>query len=297
MDKKKELSRLVIYLLLTFSMSWIIFILFAVSGGKFDGEKPYMESLVGLGMLIPFISHVLTRWITKEGFAVTGHDSMMLGISFKDKKWKYYVFAILIPWLYFELSSIIVACIYPNTISFENYKKMDVGLAIAILFPLIAIENGIIISFAALGEEGGWRGYMMPKLQKLVGMKKAILIGGVIWGIWHAPLTCVGHNFGTDYPGFPYLGIFLMCIFCIFIGIMLTFITIKTESIWPAAIMHAVNNSNPSCLKFFVDTTELGGTAQIINFCSLLLPVAVIGGICLIRMIKDLKKSENRSKN
>ena len=73
--------------------------------------------------------------------------------------------------------------------------------------PANAIVSGTIGSFAALGEEGGWRGYMMPKLFKITGRKRALIIGGVICGLWHAPLTCIGHNFGTDYPGFPYLGI------------------------------------------------------------------------------------------
>lgn len=94
---------------------------------------------------------------------------------------------------------------------------------------------------------------MMPKLMKLMGQKRAFLVGGIIWGLWHAPLTCIGHNFGTDYPGFPYVGILLMCIFCTLIGTILTMLTIKSGSIWPATIMHAVNNGMPSILRFFIN--------------------------------------------
>lgn len=93
---------------------------------------------------------------------------------------------------------------------------------------------------------------MMPKLIELMGMPKAIIVGGIIWGLWHAPLTCVGHNFGMDYPGFPYLGIILMCLFCTALGTVLMYVTIKTNSIWPAAFMHAVNNSVPSVLFLFM---------------------------------------------
>ena len=86
-DKKVEIKRLLIYLVLSFGLTWIIFFAYILNGGKWDNSNSYMEQIVGLGMLMPFIAHILTRMITKEGFAMTGKDSLMLGISFKDKKW------------------------------------------------------------------------------------------------------------------------------------------------------------------------------------------------------------------
>ena len=153
----------------------------------------------------------------------------------------------------------------------------------------MAIINGAIGSFAAFGEEGGWRGYMMPKLIELVGTKKAVFIGGIIWGVWHAPLTCVGHNFGLDYPGFPYLGILLMCVDCTSMGIMLTYITQKTNSIWPAAIMHAVNNANPSILAVYTNTERAAQVMPnpIMGFVILLIPTIVIGSICLVLLCRE----------
>ena len=81
----------------------------------------------------------------------------------------------------------------------------------------------------------------------------ALLCGGIIWGLWHAPLTCIGHNFGTDYPGFPYVGIVQMCIFCTLVGVLLTILTEKSGSVWPAAFMHAIGNAGPSILQGFVN--------------------------------------------
>ena len=93
-----------------------------------------------------------------------------------------------------------------------------------------------------LFKKSGFRGYMMPKLMKLFGTGKAAIVGGTIWGLWHLPLICMGQNFGTEYPGYPFLGILLMTVNCICAGSVLTFLTIKSKSIWPAAVMHAVNN-------------------------------------------------------
>lgn len=289
MDKKMEAKRLFLYLALSFFLTWIVFFTYIITGHKWDGSNPRMESLSALGMLIPVLAHVLTRWITKEGFSLTGKGSMMLGISLKNKKWMFYLFALFMPWIYFEIGHGLSLLIYPDLFDPEYYKVMGIAKNIIPLLPLMAIINGAIGSFAAFGEEGGWRGYMMPKLIELVGIKKAVFIGGIIWGLWHAPLTCVGHNFGLDYPGFPYLGILLMCVDCTFMGIMLTYITQKTNSIWPAAIMHAVNNANPSILAVYTNTERAAEVMPnpIMGFVILLIPTIVIGSICLALLCRE----------
>lgn len=134
---------------------------------------------------------------------------------------------------------------------------------------------------------------MMPKLIKLIGLPKAIIVGGVIWGLWHAPLTCVGHNFGTDYPGFPYVGIMLMCIDCTLTGVMLTYITIKAESVWPAAIMHAVNNGNPAILKNFINQEVFNAKYpnSVLPFVLMMIPMLIIIGIIIVSEIRKSSSS------
>lgn len=289
MDRKLETKRLLIYLCATFLISWIPMIAMNCFGFRWDGERPELEQLAALCMLAPAIGHIFTRWITKEGYAVTGQDSMRLGISFKDKKWKYFLFAMLIPWLYLEITHGILLMIYPETFDANYVVSQGLDSRTPYLLPILAIVNGTVASFAAFGEEFGWRGYMIPKMTKLWGLPKAILFGGIIWGVWHAPLTVVGHNFGTDYPGFPYVGIGLMCIICIFMGMMLTYVTIKSESIWPAAIMHAVNNAGPSILAGFTNAEKLDEVSgnTLVSFCTLIFTIAVIGIICMIQLRKN----------
>lgn len=289
MNKKLETKRLFLYLALSFGLTWIIFLAFILTGHKWDGSNPRLESFTALGMLMPFLAHVLTRWVTKEGFAMTGKDSMMLGISLKNKKWLYYVFAMLIPWVYFEIWHALALLVSPQMFDPQYYKVIGIEKNLVWLMPLNGIVTGSVISFAALGEEGGWRGYMMPKLMKLLGTQKAVFAGGIIWGLWHAPLTCVGHNFGTEYPGFPYLGILVMCIDCTLMGIMLTYITEKTGSIWPAAIMHAVNNANPSILALFTNTEKGTGILQnpFFGYFLYFIPTTVIAGICFVLLCKE----------
>lgn len=285
MDRKLELKRLLIYLAVTFGISWAWFLGITAKGYLWDTESA-MSSVIGFGMLVPFSANLITRWITKEGFAMTGKDSLMLGISFQDKKWIFFLMALFIPWIYDELAEVFTIVVFPQAFDPMYYQKMEMDKDIVFIFPLVAIVQATVVSFGALGEEGGWRGYMMPKLMKLLGYKKAILIGGVIWGVWHAPITCIGHNFGTDYPGFPYLGILTMCIFCTLMGVILTFVTVKSGSIWPAAIMHAVNNATPSILNFFVNKDIVNELLpnKILSWVFLLIPVAIVAGICFVFM-------------
>ena len=277
-----DVSRLLIYLALTFSISFLWFFVADPDGSTWEDMGQMRQSFVVLGMMFPVICHVLTRIITREGFEFSGENNSYFGIYLKDGKWKYFLFACLVPWLYMELSNLIELAMCPSMYDPEYYISLDIEKRMLFLMPVYAIVAGFVGSFAAFGEEGGWRGYMMPKLLKITGRKRALIIGGVIWGLWHAPLTCIGHNFGTDYPGFPYLGIVCMCIFCTLMGVLLTFITEKSGSVWPAAIMHAVNNSNPSILDGFMNpdnkTTDLpiGMIAMCIALLAVAIPVMII---------------------
>ena len=271
-------KRLLIYLGLSFGMAWLLFFIFIFTGHTWTGSTPEMLSLVSLGMLAPAIAHVITRNITNEGFRLAGDDSMMLGIDLKGRKWVFFLLAVILPVIYATLGDGVIWLMCP-----EAFGEAEVSSFAVIIYPLLAIVQGVVLSFAAFGEELGWRGYMMPKLVELMGMPKAIIFGGIIWGLWHAPLTCVGHNFGMDYPGFPYVGIFLMCLFCIALGTVLMYVTIKTNSIWPAAFMHAVNNSMPSVLLLFMKQ-DVEIPLWIHSFSNI--PLIIIAILCFWLMIK-----------
>lgn len=76
-----------------------------------------------------------------------------------------------------------------------------VALQLAVL-PVAAVINLV----PALGEELGWRGWLLPKLMPL-GPVPAIPVSGVLWGVWHAPLVLLGYNDPTA-PG--WLGVTAM---------------------------------------------------------------------------------------
>jgi len=104
------------------------------------------------------------------------------------------------------------------------------------------IIGPLINSVFTFGEEFGWRSYLLKKLIPLGG-RKTVLIMGVIWGVWHWPMTAMGHNYGLGYPGFPWLGMLAMVWFCTMLGTILSWAALQAESVWPAVIGHAMINA------------------------------------------------------
>ncbi|WP_159623632.1 CPBP family intramembrane glutamic endopeptidase [Ruania rhizosphaerae] len=104
--------------------------------------------------------------------------------------------------------------------------------------------NALVSSAAAFGEELGWRGWLVPNLLPL-GRWPALLISGVIWALWHAPIILLGYNFGyTDARGLA-----LMIGFCVPLGVLLGWLRLRTASVWPAVVGHgAVNTATGTTL-------------------------------------------------
>ena len=114
---------------------------------------------------------------------------------------------------------------------------LETGLFAVTLAPVINM-------FAALGEEAGWRGYMMPHLKAQLGLLNGRLLGGVIWGVWHWPLMLlVGYEYGTNYLGAPVLGLFVWCIVCFAFNTLLDWLYEKTGCIWVPSIAHGAFNA------------------------------------------------------
>ncbi len=77
-------------------------------------------------------------------------------------------------------------------------NELPLPIGVLVLLQLLALPMAAFINLVpALGEELGWRGWLLPKLMPL-GAIPAILTSGVIWGLWHTPLILLGYN----YPGF-----------------------------------------------------------------------------------------------
>ncbi|MGC9516173.1 MAG: CPBP family intramembrane glutamic endopeptidase [Methanomicrobiales archaeon] len=83
------------------------------------------------------------------------------------------------------------------------------------------------------------------------GGYRGVLLMGVIWGLWHAPLIMIG----AIYPRQPVLGIVLMIFNTIILGIILSYSVLKTGSIWIAVLLHMVPDTIYPAAGFFIATS------------------------------------------
>lgn len=124
------------------------------------------------------------------------------------------------------------------------------GMLIVLLF-VSALLGSFFNVIATIGEEIGWRGWLLPHLMPL-GAWPAMILSGLIWGIWHAPMILLGHN----YPQAPILGVFLFLGFCVIWGILHGWVRLASGSVWPAALMHGAVNASAG----FIGVLHLEGS-------------------------------------
>lgn len=272
------MKRLAIFLGLTFFLTWTLEFALMANGGLSNSYAIFVLSAV---MLMPAISVVATRLITREGFKDFG-----LKPHFKGNV-RFYLMAWFGPALLIALGAVIYFLLFPN--QFDPTMSQMAGLYAAqgVSLPegslltifITQLAFGIFLGpllniITTSGEEIGWRGYLLPKLMEMYSPRVSIVISGVIWGLWHAPIIAMGHNYGIGYPTAPWGGILAMVVFCLFIGSFFSFLAIRTGSFLPAAMAHGSLNGFAAISIWFT----LGTPSPFIGPS----PTGIIGGIGLI---------------
>lgn len=245
-EKTEVKKRLTLFIVLTFVITWIIFMLIPLRGLTYG--KGISIFIVASAMFVPALCNILTRLITKEGFG-----NMYLHPHFKGNL-KHYLLVYFGPSALLLLSGAVYFLILPG--SFDPEFTVLKGVAASSGKTGLSVQNMLLIAvltvvligpivniIPTLGEELGWRGYLLPKLRMLLSDRAALVVTGIIWGIWHAPVIVMGHNYGTSYIGYPWLGVLAMIVFCVVLGVIEGYVTIKLDSVIPAAMIHSVVNA------------------------------------------------------
>jgi hypothetical protein len=116
------------------------------------------------------------------------------------------------------------------------------------LGPLYSVVPMIVMItiFAGIGEEFGWRGFALPRLQARYNALVSSLIVGVFWSLWHIPMYfvkgTVQYQWGLDAGLIP--AILSYSLFVIAWSIQLTWVFNNTKgSVLLAAVVHGAGNA------------------------------------------------------
>jgi len=171
------------YLACTFALSSIFYTLIIRAGHLAAGHGLYVLGL----MWCPGTAAIVTCLIRRRPLASLGWKW----------KWRYQAAAYLIPILYAGAAYGVVWATglggFPNPAVLDSFSKIGhthVSTTRAlIVFVLATGTLGMISStVSALGEEIGWRGFLVPELAKTTSFTKTALISGAIWTAWHVPI-------------------------------------------------------------------------------------------------------------
>lgn len=113
--------------------------------------------------------------------------------------------------------------------SFQGFKT-DSILGIFVLFIVIILFGG------SVQEELGWRGFLLPRLQKKFHPVFSAVIVGVVWSFWHLPMFFIS---GTGYNDF-----LIYIVETIILSVEITWIYNKTNgSLLFPILIHGIDNT------------------------------------------------------
>jgi membrane protease YdiL (CAAX protease family) len=265
-----QFKPIAVFLSITFALSSIFYFLI-IDAGTLSAEN----GLYVLGLMwCPGIAGIITMLIFKR---------KMKQLGWKWGKTKYQIRSYVLPIIYALIAYVIIwTCGFgkinidafltqvPDIFGFEGINSIPVFAISIMIVGTIGIIPGAI---SALGEEIGWRGFLVPELFKHQGFTKTSLISGFIWSIWHLPiLLFADYNSGT--PAWYSMTCFMLLV--ISASFIYTWFRIKSGSLWTAVILHASHNL--FIQNIFTPLTEnTGNTAYYIDEFGIVLPIISVG--------------------
>lgn len=231
----KNINGVVTFLVLTAVFSAVFYTLIIISGRVNGGNQYYVLGL----MWCPGWAALLTLQLHGRSFTELG---WRLG------PWKLLIVSYALPIVYALFTYVPVWLIgyegFPNMETVHRWSNhlslgnLPVQLVIGIYF-VLSSTLGLVRTTGALGEEIGWRGFLVPELLKSYSYTQTSLITGVIWAIYHYPiLIFADYNMGTPI----WFGLICFTVMIVSSCFIYTWLRIRSGSLWPAAILHASHN-------------------------------------------------------
>jgi membrane protease YdiL (CAAX protease family) len=192
-------------------------------------------------MLSVGVATILTCLITRKDLATLGWGW---------QSWKYQWLSYLLPFAIASLAYLIIWATgwggWYNT-GFVLEQLQDYNLPgwsnagiIIFHFLLTASYSFLLLLPSVLGEEIGWRGFLVPELARFMSFTNVAIVSGLIWSVWHWPMMFKGF-YGNDVTPL-YYQLFFFTLLIVSYSVIMTYLRLKTGSLWTAVIFHMSAN-------------------------------------------------------
>jgi len=235
MNSAADRRAIPLYLLLTWTASSFFYFLIIKSTGTKAAGGAYTEAL----MWCPAVGALLTC-------KLLGRPPASLGWQWGQTR--YQVLSYLIPLGYSTVTYSTawgtgIAAVNPLQsadayTTFFGLGPVSRAFGITLHFLVVATIGVIQNCATTLGEEMGWRGFLVPELARRYSFTATAVLSGAIWAAWHVPIIVfAGYNAGTGWYG-------LAVVVANMIGLsfILTWLRLKSGSLWTGVILHASSN-------------------------------------------------------
>jgi len=274
-DEKRIKKQVMLFLLICLPVTWILMgVAFGLSKTAGIQASPKGYTLYMLACFLPAVSAVVCCVVSKENIRSLNFMPKFQGNG------KVYVAAVLI--------GILISLTDVPLITILFFKEAgslhhDVTIPMIVFQILLYTAIGCLQFYVLMGEEIGWMGFLFPRLETLCGTNLAIVLTGVIRGLWHIVVLWQNEKFVQN--------LVLLCITNIFGGCLFVLVTKKSGSVVPAAIIHALSNTLPAVMRSFIvlDEVNYEKKEMLINVLSNV-PYFVIMIVCWYLLMKTLHR-------
>ena len=283
---------LISYFVLAYSLSWVMWLPLVLSKGGGIGLLPFTTSsnlndtsnlpnfllfnlILFVGALGPAIAALIVSGAIGGGKEVKHLLRRMVQVRIGIQWYMFAVFVPLIPWLilgFFGGSSFV-------------QRVLSVQGAIGFLLYVVTILSLMILG-SPLGEEPGWRGFALPRLQQRYGPLAGSLVLGPLWALWHLPLFFTAWGASYQIIGIP-LALLLFTVTLMGFTIVMTWLFNNTKgSIFLAILFHAALDAGATFLvtlypQASTSSVQPGTSAVILELLTMGLVWIVIAGLLL----------------
>lgn len=265
-----------LFILFTYAFSWICWIpiLPYINADVFSSPTHVIFFLL-LGGYSPSIAAIVVSMLASGRKGIT----QLLGkLKIMKVGLKWYIISLLTAPVLLLLATIV----YTTNGGELGWTNYNVFLFLPVFFLIAAF-------FGPLGEELGWRGYLLPLVEKH-GFFAASIFVGVIWTFWHAPLFWAAE--GTSISGVP-VTFYTVSKYLLFVtgtSLIYTWIYQNTrKSVFLAILIHMSSNGSHMAMSYLFP--NIPDKRAIWNIEVWLLSVLL--AICLLFFVKRWMNKKN----